>query len=100
MQNIQEMHLCLHEQLQQFEMMQEQIGEGIIEVQRRTGILDEAMSWSPIEVEHHQALTEALCSNLSNSEGSQGIKNRAGLEDAYQAGTPRILITVGEQDVT
>ena len=91
MQDIQDMHQCLHEQMQQFEMMQEQIGEGIIEVQRRTGILDEAMSWSPIEVEPHQALTEALCSNLSNSEGSQGIKNRAGLEDAYKAGTPRIL---------
>ena len=51
MDEIQEMHLGLQEELQQFETRQEQIGEGIIEVQRRIGILDEAMSWCPIEVE-------------------------------------------------
>ena len=84
MHEIQETHQCLHEQLQQFEMIQAQIGEGITEVQRRIGILDEAMSWSPIEVEPHQALAEALCSGLGNSEDSQGIKNSAGLEDAFQ----------------
>ncbi len=85
MQDIQDMRQCLHEQLQHFEIIQEQIGEGIIEVQKRSGILDVVMSWSPIEVEPYQARAEALCSNLSNSEGSQGIKNRAGLEDAYHA---------------
>ena len=56
MQDIQEMHLSLHEQLQQFETRQEQIGEGIIEAKRRIGVLDEAMSWSPIEVEPCQEL--------------------------------------------
>jgi len=50
MQDIQEMHLDLQEQLQQFERKQEQIGEGIIEAQRRISILDEAMSRSPIEL--------------------------------------------------
>ena len=54
--DIQEMHLSLQEELQQFEMKQEQIGQGIIEVQRRIGILDEAISWSPIEVEPSQEL--------------------------------------------
>lgn len=85
MQDIQDMCQYLHEQLQYFEIIQEQIGEGIIKVQKRSGILDVVMSWSPIEVEPYQARTEALCSNLKNSEGSQAIKNRAGLEDAYQA---------------
>ena len=56
MQDIQENHQCLQGQLQQFEMMQEQMGEVIIEVQRRIGILDEAMCWISIEVEPYQAL--------------------------------------------
>jgi len=51
MQDIQDMHLGLQEELQGLELKQEQIGEGIIEVQRRIGILNEAMSWSPLEVE-------------------------------------------------
>lgn len=51
MQDFQEMHLGLQEELQKFEMRQEEIGEGIVETKRRIGILDEAMAWSPIEVE-------------------------------------------------
>ncbi len=54
MQDIQDMHMGLQEELQQFEMRQEQIGEGIIEIQRRIAILDEAMAWSPIEVKPYQ----------------------------------------------
>lgn len=44
MQDTQELHLSLHQQLFQLEFEQQQIGEGIIEVERRIGILDEAMS--------------------------------------------------------
>ena len=55
MDDIQEMHLNLRQQLQRLETTREQIGEAIIEVQRRIGILDEALSWSPIEV--HQELS-------------------------------------------
>jgi len=58
MQDIQEMHLSLHQQLGQLESEQHQIGEGIIEVKRRISILDEAISWSPIEVEAYQKLFE------------------------------------------
>ena len=56
MQDIQEMHLGLQDELQRFEMRQKEIGEGIIEVNRRIGILDEAMTWSPVEVEPTQEL--------------------------------------------
>ncbi len=56
MDDIQEMHLGLQDELQRFEMRQEKIGEGIIEVERRIGILDEAMAWSPVEVEPSQEL--------------------------------------------
>ncbi len=54
MQDIQDMHLGLQEELQQFERKQEEIGEGIIETKRRIGILDEVMVWAPIEVEPSQ----------------------------------------------
>ena len=56
MEDIQEMHLGLQDELQQFEMRQKEIGEGITEVERRIGILDEAMAWSPVEVEPSQEL--------------------------------------------
>ncbi len=56
MQDIQEIHLGLQDELQQFEMRQKEIGDGIIEVKRRIGILDEAMAWSPVEVEPFQEL--------------------------------------------
>ena len=58
MQDMQEMHLSLREELQQFETRQEQIGEGIIAVNRRIGILDEAMSWGPVEGELSQELPQ------------------------------------------
>ena len=56
MDEIQEMHLSLQQQLDQLEAEHHQIGEGILETQRRIGILDEAMSWSPVEVEPYQEL--------------------------------------------
>ena len=56
MQEIQDMHLGLQEELQRFELKQEQMSEGIIETKRRIGILDEAMAWSPIEIEPSQEL--------------------------------------------
>ena len=56
MQDIQEMHLGLQDELQQFEGRQKEIGKGIIEVKRRIGVLDEAMAWSLVEVESSQEL--------------------------------------------
>lgn len=52
---MQEMHLGLHQQLQQFQMSQQQIAEAITETQRRTSVLEEAMSWSPVVAEADQA---------------------------------------------
>jgi len=80
MQDIQEMCQCIHEKSQQFEMIREQIGEELIEVQRRMDILNEVISWSPMKVETYQAIVEAL----GNAKSSQGINNYTGLEDAYQ----------------
>ncbi len=40
------LHLSLQEQLDHFDMKQEQIAEAIIEVQKRIKILDEVMSWT------------------------------------------------------
>lgn len=58
MQDIQELNVNLLQQLDQLEANHRQIGDGIIEVQRRIGILDEAMSWSPVEIGVHQELTQ------------------------------------------
>ena len=51
MQDFQVMHLGLQEELRQLETRQAQIGEGIVEAERRIAILDEAMAWSPVAVE-------------------------------------------------
>ena len=56
MRDFQEMHLGLQEELQKLDRKQEEIGQGIIETKRRIGILDEAMAWSPIEIEPSQEL--------------------------------------------
>ena len=66
MQDTQELHLSLHQQLFQLEFEQQQIGEGIIEVERRIGILDEAMSWSPVEVEAYREFPEKELSQEDN----------------------------------
>ena len=71
MNDIQEMHLSLQEQLQQFEMKQEQIGEGIVETQRRIGIVDEAMSWSPIQVEFYQQPPVEDASQTADTEDTE-----------------------------
>lgn len=54
MDEMQDMHMGLRQQLQQFEMERQQIGEAIIEVQRRISVLNEAMSWSPVAAEPYQ----------------------------------------------
>ena len=53
---IQEMHLGLRQQLQQFEMKRKETGEAIIEIQRRISVLDEAMSWRPVAAEPYQQI--------------------------------------------
>jgi len=55
MDDMQEMHLSLRQQLQQFQMRRQQIAEAITETQRRTSVLEEAMSWSPVGAEADQA---------------------------------------------
>ena len=87
MQDIQEMHLNLHEQLQQFEREQEQIGEGIIEGQRRIGILDEAMSWSAVEVGSYQVLPQeyGFVNGAVGGEADQGLPQEHGFVDGNLA---------------
>ena len=51
MQDVLEIHLCLQQRLGQLESDRHRVAEGIIEVKRRISILEEAMSWSPVEVE-------------------------------------------------
>ena len=81
--DIQEMYLGLQEQLQQFERKQEQLGEGIIEAQRRISILDEAMSWSAVEVESYQGLPQeyGFVNGAVGEETDQGLPQEYGLVD-------------------
>ena len=54
MDELQEMHLGLSQQMQQFATERKQISEAITEVQRRISILDEAMSWGPVAAKPYQ----------------------------------------------
>ena len=65
------LHQSLDQQLGQLESEHHQIGEDIIEVQRRIGILDEAMAWSPIEVEPYQELAVEDASQAADAEDTE-----------------------------
>ena len=53
---MQEMHLSLSQQLHQLATIRKQMGEDIIEIQRRISVLDEAMSWGAVAADPGQAV--------------------------------------------